>query len=592
MVTLASRFSNQIFEEIDLPYWLVNPKNLAIIHVNEAAQKLYGYSYDEFTQLKIPQLDYYDDQEIVEERAQRILQHGKETFETKHKTRDGTILDVVVHVKFHTIDGTPFLSVLTYDATRDHSLATQFKALFENVRDGILIVNIDNLAVQYANHTMLNLLGYSRDQVTTLKLDEIVHEESMHLLDDIRLNSPLCLPKLKISNAKGKDLFVEADISLPYVLEDQKCVALFVKDLTEKEILTNRLNDVTTAYRSLFDQLPEAAWLLDPSTMSFTDANKSALKLYEYTKEEFLKLKISDFDPFVTDETLQRDFKTIIDEGKHSVQTRHITKSGRELHVILSMKRVTLAGQNYISIICSDITEKKHQDELFILKMRQAQMGELMNMIAHQWRQPLSIINTLAQKILINMTLHRPIGDVFKVVKDIEEQTGYLSQTITDFKNMFQPKREKEMFQSMKIVEMVNSIIKDTLAAEDIALHSDIPDFPIHSYKHELVQVIIALIDNSINAFKDLQIEDKFISICAKEEPEQIIFEVKDNAGGIKNISLKDIFLPYASSKKELNGRGIGLYMAHSIIINHCKGDIGVTNLDEGTQFTITIPKN
>ena len=115
---------------------------------------------------------------------------------------------------------------------------------------------------------------------------------------------------------------------------------------------------------------------------------------------------------------------------------------------------------------------------------------------------------------------------------------------------------------------------------------------PMRTYQNELIQVFLNLLQNSIDVAILRKVDSPKIVIHAYEKDAVVVINVSDNAGGIPDAFMKNVFLPYFSTKGEKYGTGLGLYICKLIIERHCKGAIAVKNSEEGAVFTITLPVN
>lgn len=245
-------------------------------------------------------------------------------------------------------------------------------------------------------------------------------------------------------------------------------------------------------------------------------------------------------------------------------------------------KRIT----NYIKVI-------SEKDQLMIAQSRHAAMGEMIGMIAHQWRQPLSVISMGANNIIADIDLEEiTTENLHAHSKSILVQTEHLTKTIDDFKNFFSPSQKKENIKILSVIEETNSIIGTSLSNSSINLNiSCHSDLHVSIHKRELIQVILNLINNSKDAIVTKKIENGHIYIEVSEEDNWVLLKVSDNGGGIKNDSIGKIFDPYFTTKGVSSGTGLGLYISKTIIETHLHGSIQVYNTDGGACFEIRIPK-
>ncbi|MCK5110610.1 MAG: PAS domain S-box protein [Arcobacteraceae bacterium] len=253
---------------------------------------------------------------------------------------------------------------------------------------------------------------------------------------------------------------------------------------------------------------------------------------------------------------------------------------------------------NYIGIK-QEITEQmylkeelKNQEKIMLAQSRHAAMGEMISMIAHQWRQPIAIIAMEANNIMADIDLDTvDIEDFEKRAKGIVDQTQHLSHTIDDFRDFFKPDKEKEKTNPKKVVEDTLSVIGKSLENSNIEIIKHIEcDCEIFIHSRELLQALLNIIKNAKEALVDNDIKNKKIFITIQKNKEDITIKVCDNAGGIKDEIIDKIFNPYFSTKDEKNGIGLGLYMSKIIIQKHLNGSLAVQNKDDGVCFSIKLP--
>ena len=248
--------------------------------------------------------------------------------------------------------------------------------------------------------------------------------------------------------------------------------------------------------------------------------------------------------------------------------------------------------------ISQDITSKKvieSQQNLLIEQSKHAAMGEMISMIAHQWRQPLQAVSILVQKIPLTKMMGTQITDelIDSVVSDVGVQLQYMSKTIDDFRDFFKPNRQKEVIDISVVLNKSVDFLGYLLKANSIKLNIENKmEIEVYVYLNEIVQALINIIKNSCDALNEKAIENKIINISTRKDSEFIYIIIEDNAGGIPNNVIGKIFEPYFSTKTNKNGTGLGLYMCKTIIEQHSNGFIFVENSDIGAKFTIKLPLN
>ena len=234
--------------------------------------------------------------------------------------------------------------------------------------------------------------------------------------------------------------------------------------------------------------------------------------------------------------------------------------------------------------------ELREKEQLLFTQSKNAQMGEMLSMIAHQWRQPLNAISasSISLELKYSMNVFTE-NDILEHTKFIQENTQKMSKTIDDFMNFFKPEEEKVDFTIKSSIEEILSLIGTQLKSRGIELIFNIEnDIFIHSYKKELSHILINLITNARDAYEGNNIESKTIEIVATKENTLIIIKVIDKAGGIPTTIRDKIFNPYFTTKEQGKGTGIGLYMTKKILEEIFNGNISVENKNSGAIFTIT----
>ncbi|QHG92015.1 PAS domain S-box protein [Sulfurimonas sp. CVO] len=237
-----------------------------------------------------------------------------------------------------------------------------------------------------------------------------------------------------------------------------------------------------------------------------------------------------------------------------------------------------------------EIKNRQEQESILLKHVRQAAMGEMIGMIAHQWRQPLSVISLSADSMLMSMLLgensEEEMQDNLKMIK---KQVAHLSQTIDDFRSFFTPNKLKEHITIKESVESALSIIYATIKNCNIEVVKSLKDTtPISIYKNEMMQVFLNILKNAYDSLLYSDVKNPTITIMSREDESGIYVSIKDNGHGIKKELLDKIFEPYFTTKDEKNGTGLGLYMSKTIVEQRCGGTIKAQNIQGGgAEFLI-----
>jgi len=241
------------------------------------------------------------------------------------------------------------------------------------------------------------------------------------------------------------------------------------------------------------------------------------------------------------------------------------------------------------------LEENRRQQVLMLHRDRLANLGEMIAMIAHQWRQPLNNLSLLNQLLIAKFRkgqLDEKMIEYFN--SNSRKQIEQMSKTIDDFRNFYKPEKQKQKFCVEEMLRRLIEMVGMSFSSEKIKIeyHMDgCHDFV--GYPNELSQAILNILNNAREALIEKDFEPRKILIEVMEgERGEILITICDNAGGIPEEILPKIFDPYFSTKSEKNGTGLGLYMTRVIITEHLHAGILVENREEGACFTITLLKN
>ena len=235
----------------------------------------------------------------------------------------------------------------------------------------------------------------------------------------------------------------------------------------------------------------------------------------------------------------------------------------------------------------------REKDRQLQYQARLAQMGEMLNMISHQWRQPLMSISAttsfLYGKLLINEFEQK---EFIQELELIEDSAQHLSNTINDFRSFFKVDKQRVFTNLEDIVDNTLKIIKPILSNNHIQIDTIFESHStIYSLENEIKQVVLNILKNAEDAFIERKIKNKKIKIKTFDKDDYAYLEISDNAGGIKPHHINKIFDSYFTTKSSTNGTGLGLCMSKTIIEDNCKGVLfAENNKNNGATFTIKLP--
>jgi len=346
----------------------------------------------------------------------------------------------------------------------------------------------------------------------------------------------------------------------------------------------NIIADEFSELNQIIDNTIEGILIIDEGFI--INANKSLLKILCYDDLEEIKGNLA---TGILIPTLKEKFIQYNSETFQEISL--ISKNGDIISAIIKIKDIKIKNNTFKMVSILDLRELRQKEALLLEQSKLAAMGEMISMIAHQWRQPLSAIASIITRL--NLKLKTKKLDVVLFEEKLYEMNTYLqymSKTIDDFRDFLAIDKKKDNISINEIIKLSYTMIKETFDNKNIKLNIEEKQLKnINIYKNELVQVILNLLNNSKDAFVEKSIKNAKIDIYFKEDTSfQTIF-IQDNAGGIPDKIIDKIFQPYFSTKKEKNGTGLGLYICKIIIEKYSNGTISVSNKNDGVLFTIRI---
>ncbi|AXX90345.1 histidine kinase [Arcobacter suis] len=408
-----------------------------------------------------------------------------------------------------------------------------------------------------------------------------------------------------LSSIKNKKVSIVEDYAMMDILKNKYKNLEFVtiKNIDEglEKVLSGEtfghIDAISTAWYKLqtkyLTQLSVSAKLDEVSKVSIAVRNddnvlfeifqKSVLSIDDFLKDEILNKWVSieykkEFDYsilwkiffvlsviFIAVIYKQKLLRDVNNSLKEKVEEK--TKELREVNNELEIR------------IKKEVEDNLKKDRLLSQQQKMVSMGQMIENIAHQWRQPLSLITTGVSGIKLKKQLNDLDDDFFyKTLDSILNTSKYLSNTIDDFRYFFKPQKEKENFYLEKCCRKTIDLMNPNFSNKDIQITYKIENIQVCGYETELIQVLINILNNSKDALEFLNENEKFIFIDIFREDNKAVIEIKDNAGGIEEEIIDKVFEPYFTTKHQTQGTGIGLFMCKEIINKHMNGQINIIN--------------
>jgi C4-dicarboxylate-specific signal transduction histidine kinase len=241
--------------------------------------------------------------------------------------------------------------------------------------------------------------------------------------------------------------------------------------------------------------------------------------------------------------------------------------------------------------IVQAVDDLLRKDRMLITQGRLAAMGEMINNIAHQWRQPLNALGLVIQQLPLFYESGEFSEEVLNDNVDKSmELIQHMSRTIDDFRNFFRSDKEMTLFRVNHVIRQTVSLIEESFKDKQtsIAFHTE-SDPTITGYPNEYAQVLLNILINAHDVLVERNIDDALISIHAFVEKEKTVVTITDNAGGIAEEIMGKLFEPYFTTKGPDKGTGIGLFMAQTIIEKNMGGRLTACNTRKGAEFRIVV---
>ncbi len=484
---------------------------------------------------------------------------------------------------------------------------SDLKDIFNTVPNIMIIT--DGIQIKKANQAMLDFFGYininffkeEHDCICDYFLKEkdciVADIDGVNWLDYIFANEGM-MHKVCMLQEVTKHYFTVNVKKLYNDFTNHEKLVIF-SDVTELETLKERYEyAIDGSNDGLWD------WNLESGALYFSPRWKKMLGYEEYELEN----SISTWEFLVHPDDVDKAEKAFTEniEGKTSYYENIHRLKHKDGHWVWILDRGNTIFNNEEKAIRmvgfhTDISQMKEleqelrkKDEIMIAQSRHAAMGEMISMIAHQWRQPLSVIAMGANNILVDIELELlDIQTLKEGAQDILNQTQELSATINDFRNFFKSDKEKQEVLIENVFGEALTMIGKSLQNNTIEIENIFDSTTkIFIYARELKQVFINILNNAKESLIETKQEDRKITNKIYEIEENIIVEICDNGSGFNQEIMNKIFEPYFSTKNEKNGTGLGLYMSKIIIEEHLKGKLSARNSADGAVMSIQLPKS
>ena len=496
---------------------------------------------------------------------------------------------------------------------KNDSYLNRYHYAIEGTTDGLWDWNLETDQV-YFSRNWKKMIGYEDNEIEN-KLEEWevrVHpDDKEHAIKDILDNNNKVTDYYqnthRLRHKDGSWIWI-LDRGKTYFNKKGKAIRMvgFHSNITELRNLEINLADTKQELNQLKMVVDRAdiGIIITDIQGEMVYVNPCICRVSGFKKEELIgkNPRILKFKEDSNDEKYSDLWSTIIRKRIWGGIFRNRKKDGNEywqtatiIPIIDKHKNIS----NYLGIT-REITKEvylekqlRENEELMLSQSKNAAMGEMISMIAHQWRQPITTISMNANNIIADIELETfNENEIKNIAEDISIQTQFLSNTIDDFRNFFKTDKEVNDFEVKSLFDELSRIILPSLANNNISFNINCESkIRIRTYKRELLQVLLNIVKNAKEAFSQRNINNKenVITIVVEGLDDKVNIIISDNAGGIPEDIIDQIFEPYFTTKEEFNGTGLGLYMSKIIVEQHLDGILNVRNRVDGAKFTITL---
>lgn len=586
-------------------------------YVNQAYATMLGYdSADEIIgKIQVSDLIAPNERKKADELIQKRLngEIREARYEVGLLRKDGREITVDAHGAIGMYNGRPAIIGVLIDKTAQKKIEEElkeseekFRTVFESSQDAIMLS--DEHGFFDCNKKALELFGISdKEELVSYHPADL----SPAFLSSGEDSKTAAKKQIEIavqngsshfeweSRRKNGEIFPSDVLLSAFEYKGRVVVQATVRDITER----HEARRTSSLLRKFFDCTSEGIMVTNDKGL-ITVVNPAFSRITGYPAAE-----VRGKNPNIlqsgehTKEFYEEMWHEILENGRWEGEVHDRRKNGEVYPVwltVTSMRNDKGDIENFVAVFLdlSALKEKQatidEQERIIMMQSRFAAMGEMIGMIAHQWRQPITAIGMGANNMLIDIELGDMDAATFRAhLEAINTQVQFLSRTIDDFRGFFKPDNEPEEVQIGTIVEDSLRVISKSLENNNIEMVLQLEYNPVvTAYLHEMIQVLLTIINNAKDAMTEIGVKPAVITISTIENPnfpDFVELHICDNGGGVPDGIKQKIFEPYFTTKEAKNGTGLGLYIAKSIVEKHQDGSIGVENADGGACFWIRL---
>jgi PAS domain S-box-containing protein len=608
----------QLFACNPQPMWVYDLETLRFLAVNTAIVNEYGYSREEFLGMTIEQIYPVGDRAALVEAVRGLKGERRKAGGWRHVKKNGSVIDTEITTHDLNFRGRSARLVLALDVTSHRQAETALheamaalaeekaksEAVIESLGEAIFIQD-PNHKVLYQNRKHRGLMGdcvgeycYSsfagRDRpcedcpVAMSFMDGGTHK-TIRAVSGSQGMAYRELTATSLRDAAGRAV---AGIEVVRDVTEQKRVEAEIRRLASfMQLNPNPILEldasgrVTLCNKATIDVLESLG--IDRGAAVFIPGGLEEILVdlqLGKTGQYYREISICD-RVFAEHIYLTPQFNSIRVYADDITERRKVEEALNVKHQQLEELNRSLEKR-----VREEVSKNRKKDHILIQQNRQAAMGEMIGNIAHQWRQPLTVVALIIQDLAECYTYGEFSREyLFSSIDKAMEVIQHMSQTIDDFRSCFRPDKEKKLFSVRDVIGKALSLIDPHLKHHDITVELDVEeDCACYGYLNEYSQVLLNILTNAKEAFLERGTAHPCIRARTWREADMAVVTIADNAGGIARKVFGKVFEPYFTTKDM--GTGIGLYMSKNIIEKNMNGRLTVANIENGAEFRIEIP--
>ena len=462
----------------------------------------------------------------------------------------------------------------------NHSFKTayhNYQNILYHSSDAVFIMQLDGKLIEYSQMVQ-TLLGYDTQELKTLSVFDWDKELTPELFNEMVKNindTPLIIER--IHTRKDGTTYNAEITAVKVIIDGKEHLHASVRDITQRKADEALIKAQKEEFETIFNYSKDGIAILDLNT-NFKKFNDAYVRMTGFTKEELYQKSCKEL-------TIKEDFQKTEEALQEVLQYGYIEnfektcllKGNKRIQVNISMS--LLPDKQRILMVTRDTSSLKIMQE----QAKLASMGEMIGNIAHQWRQPLSVITSSASGLKLQSDFGSVASkDIDECVEHVIYQANYLSNTIDNFRDFIKGNKAYKQISIKECVQNSLSLIGASAKNNYINIKVDLEhDLNINGNQNELSEAFINILNNSIDALKQkVSIEkDRWIFIQSlKKRPNCLQIRILDSAGGIDEEVIDRIFEPYFTTKHQYHGTGLGLSISDKIIRERLHGSITVHN--------------